>query len=677
MAEQTSTEVSRGRFENLARIKRNVQKMADQNAPMEDIDGYIASEGVTVEDVRDFNPDPYMQGQGVTGTVGDFLSRANDEFLFGAGEEYRAGMKSIPALMPGGESFGDAYKRNLDVENARRGRIQRERPMVDLAGRTAGLGAQVLTGTELARAGMLPGMAQTATGRIMQAGGSGAVVGGISAAADTESDLPLGERTLRGTAVGAGVGAGIGGAVEAIPPLMRGASKLLGHGSDTKRAVERIASRIRAQEADPAAIAAAKRRATQVGADDYALIDYGGRNGNAGTQLQRLGRNVADQPGKGSAMLDDFVQGRQSGQYGRYTNAVERNVAPVKPIDDLRDALRQRAQEIVRPIYRKGAADRVPISGAMRVDLAKPSIRQAWKEAQRIAAEWGEQLDPLIVDGKVNGQIKDVSANTLHRLREGMDDLISKQTTVNPNSTKDLSKLGAAYSSTRKIIDKALKGNSAAYREADQIFSTFKNYEFALRNGANYGRKTPDQLASSISRMSPKAKAMHRLGAAWRMANDLGKLRDGRDVAKAFMASPAERQRLQALLGGDERRLRDMIDYLAAEKEMSTSFAKVTGGSRTSAQQADMAAEGMRKAGQMLRKGALQNVWDAMGGIVERMGRMGEGEREEIARILTETDPQAFDAYMRQLTEAIGQQQNRAITQGAIEQIGVLEGARQ
>lgn len=41
---------------DLARIKRNVAKMAAQSAPEADIDGYIASEGVTVDDVRNFRP---------------------------------------------------------------------------------------------------------------------------------------------------------------------------------------------------------------------------------------------------------------------------------------------------------------------------------------------------------------------------------------------------------------------------------------------------------------------------------------------------------------------------------------------------------------------------------------------------------------------------------------------
>lgn len=40
---------------DLARIKANVAKMAAQGAPEEDIDGYIASEGVTVDDVRNYS----------------------------------------------------------------------------------------------------------------------------------------------------------------------------------------------------------------------------------------------------------------------------------------------------------------------------------------------------------------------------------------------------------------------------------------------------------------------------------------------------------------------------------------------------------------------------------------------------------------------------------------------
>lgn len=39
---------------DIAKVKRNVAKMASMNAPEEDIDGYIASEGLTVDDIRNF-----------------------------------------------------------------------------------------------------------------------------------------------------------------------------------------------------------------------------------------------------------------------------------------------------------------------------------------------------------------------------------------------------------------------------------------------------------------------------------------------------------------------------------------------------------------------------------------------------------------------------------------------
>jgi len=41
---------------DLARIKENVAKMASMNAPVEDIDGYIASEGTTVDAIKAFKP---------------------------------------------------------------------------------------------------------------------------------------------------------------------------------------------------------------------------------------------------------------------------------------------------------------------------------------------------------------------------------------------------------------------------------------------------------------------------------------------------------------------------------------------------------------------------------------------------------------------------------------------
>ncbi|SOC94012.1 hypothetical protein SAMN05216358_4212 [Rhizobium sp. AN5] len=60
-AKVLAAEIQKGRSAqpgspDLDKIKRNVTKMAGMNAPVEDIDGYIASEGVTVDAVRNHKP---------------------------------------------------------------------------------------------------------------------------------------------------------------------------------------------------------------------------------------------------------------------------------------------------------------------------------------------------------------------------------------------------------------------------------------------------------------------------------------------------------------------------------------------------------------------------------------------------------------------------------------------
>lgn len=62
---------------DLAKIKRNVAKMAAMNAPEGDIDGYIASEGVTIDDVRNFKAIPQTDSSPVS-TAQSALNTAAD-----------------------------------------------------------------------------------------------------------------------------------------------------------------------------------------------------------------------------------------------------------------------------------------------------------------------------------------------------------------------------------------------------------------------------------------------------------------------------------------------------------------------------------------------------------------------------------------------------------------------
>lgn len=79
---------------DLDRIKNNVAKMASMNAPEEDIDGYIASEGVTVDDVRNHVMNKtWIQKNTTLPQIGQRIKAAADEASAGV-ESYQQRLKA-------------------------------------------------------------------------------------------------------------------------------------------------------------------------------------------------------------------------------------------------------------------------------------------------------------------------------------------------------------------------------------------------------------------------------------------------------------------------------------------------------------------------------------------------------------------------------------------------------
>ena len=79
---------------DLDRIKNNVAKMASMNAPEEDIDGYIASEGVTVDDVKNHViKKTWIQQNTSLPQIGQRIKAAADEASAGV-ESYQKRLKA-------------------------------------------------------------------------------------------------------------------------------------------------------------------------------------------------------------------------------------------------------------------------------------------------------------------------------------------------------------------------------------------------------------------------------------------------------------------------------------------------------------------------------------------------------------------------------------------------------
>lgn len=223
---------------DLARIKNNVAKMAAQNAPEEDIDGYIASEGVSVDDVRNFkgqqpvavdpatNQPPGVPefNPGVKGydpQSGNVTQDATGTFMTAGAE----GVPIIGGLLDkgvlnasaglGSLLTGQSFGKTKDQMQTLRDQSRESHPYAHTAGNMAGAAvatapiAATATGAKLF--GLAPKMSLGA-----RMGYSAATNGAISGA-DTAARGGS-ARDVVGSAI---IGAGVGGA---LPVVAKGAS---------------------------------------------------------------------------------------------------------------------------------------------------------------------------------------------------------------------------------------------------------------------------------------------------------------------------------------------------------------------------------------------------------------------------------------------------------------------
>lgn len=224
---------------DLARIKRNVAKMAAMGAPEADIDGYIASEGVTIDDVRNFkpgaSPGPMISVGGRKIPIADYQAMSNEErqairsqiahanptvqtqsdildpfvqgITFGWGDEARGLVQGGLAALQG----GDFESVRAQTEDEARAALEHERRVNPVGSFTAEVAGGLATGA--GAGGQLAGRGATLLQRAALSGLVGAGQGAVYGAGAANGDM--GER-----AAGAGLGAVVGGGAGAALPVI-------------------------------------------------------------------------------------------------------------------------------------------------------------------------------------------------------------------------------------------------------------------------------------------------------------------------------------------------------------------------------------------------------------------------------------------------------------------------
>lgn len=599
---------------DLARIKSNVAKMVAQNAPEADIDGYIASEGVTVDDVRNFKatvgPRASVVNPFTPETPGAFGNNPAAQDMPGGAppasfddtvRAFGANIDQIPIAGPalyGGMRQARAVVQGMTPEqvDAETARARAAAPGADFAGKVFYNVAPYAVGGALAPKAF--GMGEA----VPWSAGPRAVLKDLGlrsvAAGGTNMAIGVPDSMIRGDNFGQAVqeNAAPSLAIAALPgagATLRGAGRLAKAGANW--ATGDIAPVIKAfwnpEKAGQAAVgrAMAADRSAGYGLNpaDEALAQANGLNitnlDRGGPATRRLARVAKSSSQEAEAGLVGSVD---RGAPGLDTaNFLTKLVGGSADDLSLRQGLQSQARLVNDPAYRK-AYSAPAAQSIWSQDLANmfqaPEFAAAVQDAEKVgrtrAAVDGSRAvrQPFVFgpDGSVT--MKPGVTPTLEfwdKVKIGLDRQIQALAPTEKSRIADLTALKQKLVST-------LDGAVPAYKTARQGASAFFGAEDAMDAGRQFAmqpRNLPEAKAA-IAKMSPAERKAFEIGAA-STAIDVLKTKDTFAAVKQVFGSPAAREFWHTTLGAP--RAAQLESFVKVQAIQQASKDAVQGGSHT------------------------------------------------------------------------------------------------
>lgn len=468
---------------DLARIKRNVAKMASQNAPIEDIDGYIASEGVTIDDVKNFKPQATEKAPEEKGML---RSAADSVDAFGRGIANSASFGFADEIGAGARWLGGKvlpWQPNVTYDEALaevRGSDKATadaHPVADIAGNVTGA---VGLGSGLVRAGLSPTAAvANRGGRLLSMSGASALDAGALTAVQGFGQGEGLEDRLNKAKSGLAIGTIIG---SALP----GAASLVGN------AVRRVVSPVSTSAARQSLVNTLEREGVDVTAGQatgsdalrYAESEIGGaaardlveRQGEQFTRaaLSRAGVNA-------DRATPDVIDNAFTRIGNQFDSLATRNtLKPDRKLqNDLVDTWRN-YMSVTPPNAR------VPIVADMMTD-----INNALKNGGSLDGKTYQSLRSRL-DRVARGSSDPELANTLRDIRSALDDGMERS--IAATNPKDLGGWRNARKEYRNMLVLEQAATGAGENAAAGLISpsALRNATVAKHGRRNYARGSGD-----------------------------------------------------------------------------------------------------------------------------------------------------------------------------------------
>lgn len=697
---------------DLSKVKRNIQRMIDQNAPEADIDAYVASEGTTPEELRAFKAAPSInpevskqfatQAAGMDPTDLSIARSKNDGFgqylrdqarlpMVGEapearearlyGQPMRGPSKTLSSIAGAadmvGNGFGDEIAAgisamtgpedyNTALTNTREAQriAQEENPNSYMAGQVAGgVGSMILTGG--ASAAPKSGWELVKTGA-KTGGFYGGLYGGGSAEGGWKDRV---SGAVGGTVAGTILGAGIPIVAKTVKSVAKPAfDAIYARFRPEQFADQKILQRIISNGSTAETLA--NKMAQNPGS---APVDVGPKS------LRTLLRTATNIPGPAKDRVTTQLNVRQFGQGDRIKDVISKTFADPDTYIAQREAILGANKKAAAPLWKTAEAQPVHFSQTLEDILETPAGKAALAKAETLAANEQEPFKQIFVNVMQNGKMVAKRVPDIRgwqQVKVALDDMINAQ---KDPITRQMSNEGRILVGLKNRMLSELDASNPAYAVARKASATGKQLDDAINVGKKSLTMSPEALKRELAGMNPAEREAARVGAAEALRAKIDAGGFTHNSAIKVMGGRQQAKNLEMLFES-KAKFAEARKAVFAEMRKRSTYETVTGNSTSAAQLADMAdAGGLQDATQFatqaITQGPINATFSWIGSRLKMMGGLTPRVADEIAKKLMTTNPKTISDLTGELMKIEKSQISSAQKSQAVQALLIRLGA--
>lgn len=639
---------------NIERVQENIRRMQEQNAPANDVVGYLKSEGFTptkfeaaVASSKKLGGPPVEAGFGRSVLQG---------LSFNFADEIEAALRS-------GSLSNKEYENQLarvragikEYEQQYPGRAFAGEMIGGLAPTAAALIAAPFTGgatapAAIAGATRIAAKVPTLGGIALRGAGYGGASGTVSGAGGAEGGL---EKRLAGAGIGGATGAVFGGSSPVVTQAVSSGGKAIKSVFTTtqpqdalNKAQELIAKKLAQEGIDPAELARQRAKISLFDPRDETLADYGGES------MRRLARGAMAIPQSAQTETRQMLIERAKGAGPRITQDITNLTAVgARDIQEVADEIIANRARLAAPLYDEARSAGQISSPTLDNLLTKSKdIQQAIGDARRL---------PQFADLPDNDM---VMLDKAYKYVGGIANEARKAGKT--NRANDLDELRV------NLLD-AIKEKVPVYGKAVNTFFDESLLNDALEAGSkNFLKKKPSEINRELAKFSDDSeRQMYRLGAIQSVRDNIYATPEMSDIANKYLNSREMRDRMRTVFNS-EGEYETFVKNLERERQMAITRSRIEGGSPTALIGQDIAelagpapSEIISAGGQLMRGDLIGGGLNLMGQLAPRLQGMNENVAEQVARNVLNPSFVQQQELLTSLTPVMDELRRRALQQ--------------